>query len=121
MPQDSETGRQGYENGYERANHIGSLIGATRIGRASNEFTWRERRVAIKTGPSVVLTRSTLSRIDAIVYGYQEQGVWTLYEMAPRRFEELSVSSQSRKHTDDYRLVRRAQFLEHGRELPVDR
>lgn len=69
MPQDSETGRQGCASGYSRADKIGALLGAERLAKNSNEFRWDSRIVVIKTGSSAVVTRATLGRVVAIVYG----------------------------------------------------
>jgi hypothetical protein len=120
MPQTSETGRQGRENGYNRADAIGALLGAARLAKNSNEFEWGGRIVLIKTGPSAVVTRATLSRVAAIVYGEETNDGWILYEIAPTIFEALSVQSCSRKHGENYRLVRRTQIREHGRKIRVE-
>lgn len=60
MPQDSETGRQGIENGYNHADEIGALLNARRVSNNSNEFDWKGSRVVIKTGSSAVVTRALL-------------------------------------------------------------
>jgi hypothetical protein len=69
MPQNSETGRQGYETSYNNADTIGTLLGAVRLANNSNEFRWNDRTVVIKSGSSAVITRATLGRVTAIVYG----------------------------------------------------
>lgn len=117
MPQDSDTGRQGFENGYRRADEIGALLGAVPISRASNEFRWGERIVVIKTGSSIVVTRATLDRVAAIIYGKRTQKGWDLYEIDPTTFERLSVQSQSSKHDQNYRLVRQTQIRTHGHRI----
>jgi len=120
MPQNLETGRLGRENGYKRADEIGALLGAARLSNKSNEFQWDGRIVVIKTGSSAVVTRATLRRVAAIVYGEKTGGGWRLYEMTPAKFAELSVQSHSRNHDENYQLVRRTQIREHGGEIPVD-
>lgn len=120
MPQNSETGRQGYETGYKNADEIGALLGAIRLSNDSNEFRWNGRIVVIKTGSSAVVTRATLGRVTAIVYGEETDNGWTLYEIAAKIFEKLSVQSHSRKHDENYRLVRRKQIRETGRRIPVE-
>jgi hypothetical protein len=120
MPQNWETGRLGRENGYKRADEIGALLGAARLSNKSNEFQWDARIVVIKTGSSAVVTRATLRRVAAIVYGEKTGGGWRLYEMTPTKFAELSVQSHSRNHDENYRLVRRTQIREHGGEISVD-
>ena len=119
MPQNSETGRKGRENGYNRANQIGALIGAARLTNSSNEFRWNDRNVVIKTGSSAVVTRAMLARVAAIVYGEETDDGWILYEVAPTIFEELSIQSRSKNHDEKYRLVRRTQIRKHGRQIPV--
>ena len=120
MPQNSETGRQGLENGYNNADEIGALLGAARIANNSNEFRWEGKIVVIKTGSSAVVTRATLGRVAAIVYGEETDDGWVLYEIDPTVFEELSIQSRSRNHDERYRLVRRTQIREHGRQIPAE-
>ena len=117
MPQTRETGHQGRQNGYKRADSIGALLGAARLAEASNVFQWGGRVVLIKTGSSAVVTRATLDRVAAIVYGEETKDGWILYEIAPTTFEALSAQSCSTKHDEKYRLVRRAQIREHGRRI----
>jgi hypothetical protein len=117
MPQNADTGRQGFENGYRRADEIGALLGADRINNNSNDFIWNERTVVIKTGPSVIATRATLSRVAAIIYGKATSRGWDLYEIDPTTFEQLSVQSPSSGHNERYRLVTRKQIREHGRRI----
>jgi hypothetical protein len=120
MPQNSVTGRQGRDNGYSKADEIGTVLGAARLSSKSNEFRWDGRIVVIKTGSSAVVTRAILGKVAAIVYGEETDGGWILYEIAPTIFEELSVQSRSRNHDEKYRLVRRTQIREHGRQIPVE-
>jgi hypothetical protein len=119
MPQNSETGRQGRKNGYSRADQIGALLGATRISNNSNEFRWDDKVVVIKTGSSAVVTRAMLTRVNAIVYGERTNAEWRLYEIDPTVFEKLSIQSRSKNHNEKYRLVRRTQMREHGRQIPL--
>ena len=105
MPQNSETGRKGFENGYKGADEIGTLLGAARISYRSNEFRWKDNLVVIKTGPSVVVTRAILSRVKSIIYGEWKNNKWNLYEIKPDIFEMLSVRSLSKKHNEKYRHV----------------
>ena len=119
MPQNSETGRQGRENGYNNADEIGALLGATRISNNSNEFRWDDKVVVIKSGSSAVVTRAMLIRVAAIVYGERKNAEWRLYEIDPVEFENLSVQSRSRNHDENYRLVRRTQIREHGRQIYI--
>jgi hypothetical protein len=81
MPQNADTGPQGLENGYRRANEIGALLGAARISNNSNDFRWEGRTVVIKTGSSVVVTPATLRRAAAIIYGKETRNGWELYEI----------------------------------------
>ncbi len=119
MPQNADTGRQGHENGYNNADQIGELLDAVRVTRISNEFRWNGRIVVIKTGPSAVVTRATLARVAAVVYGDETNTGWALYEIDPETFEQLSVRSQSSNHNENYRLVRRSQIREHGGQIIV--
>jgi len=119
MPQNADTGRQGRENGYRRADEIGALLGAARTSTNSNDFRWEGRTVVIKTGSSVVVTRATLSRITAIIHGARTYNGWVLYEIDPITFEQLSVQSRSSKHNQNYRLVRQRQIRDHGHRIAV--
>ncbi len=119
MPQNAESGCQGLEHGYRNADLIGALLGATRIANNSNEFRWKGRTVVIKTGSSVVVTRATLARVATVVYGEETASGWVLYEIDPATFEGLSVTSQSSKHNENYRLVRRTQIRDNGRVISV--
>lgn len=119
MPQNAETGQQGYRNGYNYADEIGVMLKATRKNKTSNEFTRQDgKSLLIKTGsPAVVATRATLGRIDFIIYGDRSDGSWVLYEICPKKFEDLSGQSRSRNHNENYRSVSRTLIREHGRLL----
>ncbi len=119
MPQDDDSGRRGRLNGYRNADLIGEQLGAVRISQRSNEFQWNDRIILIKTGSSAIVTRATLERVQAVIYGVAVDG-WTLYEIDPETFEELSVASASRNHDETYRRVRRTQIRENGRRLNQD-
>lgn len=119
MPQNRETGRQGRKNGYNRADKIGELLGATRISNNSNEFRWNDKVVVIKTGSSAVVTRAMLDRVAAIVYGEWINAEWKLYKIEPTVFEGLSIQSHSRNHNENYRLVRRKQIRENGNQISI--
>ncbi len=121
MPQNAETGRQGRENGYRNADEIGTLIGAARISNKSNVFRWNRKLVVIKTGSSAIVTRPLLAKVEAIIYGEWKHDEWHLYEIGTKVFEKLSKESQSRKHNEEYRLVRRSQIREHGSQIPISR
>jgi hypothetical protein len=114
MPQNTETGQQGLENGYSNADQIGALLGATRVSNNSNEFRWKGMVVVIKTGASAVVTRATLARVAFVVYGEKTAEGWTLYKIDPATFDHLSVQSQSRNHNENYRLVRRSKIRNNG-------
>jgi hypothetical protein len=114
MPQNSDTGRAGYENGYGAADEIGKLLGAERIGSKSNEFVLGQTKILIKTGSSAVVTRATLARIDFIIYGFKTSDGWQLYKIDPETFEKHSSQSQSGNHDESYRLVRKKQIKEYG-------
>lgn len=119
MPQSTETGRQGYKNGYGNADQIGALLGAKRISKNSNEFLWNGKVVVIKTGQSAVVTRAMLAKVGAVVYGEKMGDGWVLYEIDPAAFERLSVRSQSNNHDENYRLVRRSQIKDNGTIINV--
>lgn len=116
MAQTSETGRKGCENGYKRADEIGILLSAVRLSKKSNEFRWGDRIVVIKTGPSAVVTRASLGRVAAIVYGEKNDDDWFLYEISPIKFEGLSRPSRSARHSDNYRLVSGTRIREQGKK-----
>ena len=121
MGQTAESGKLGNEEGYLWADEIAALLGATRLSPNSNEFQWAERRIEIKTGSSVAITEATLSRVDAVVYGEQHDGEWSLYEIDPQIYRNLSEPSRGRGHKSDYRQVKKSQIRQHGvkiRESP---
>ena len=117
MPQDSETGRQGLENGYNHAGVIAELLNAKRVSNNSNEFDWAGSRVVIKTGSSAVVTRAILDRVDVVVYGEETDEGWAIYRVEPRVFNENSIQSQSKNHNENYRLVRRSQIRKIGEPI----
>jgi hypothetical protein len=119
MSQNAETGRKGYINGYERADEIGALLGAARISKRNNDFMWQDQIIVIKTGPSVVVTRSTLARVMFVVYGERKDAEWKLYQIDPTTFEKLSVQSRSRNHNENYRSVHSTKIREHGSQIPI--
>ena len=119
MPQNAETGRQGLVNGYGNADQIGKLLGAVRVANNRNDFLWKDRIVVIKTGPSAVVTRATLARVSAVVYGEETANGWLLYEIDPATFEALAVTSQSSGHNENYRLVRRSQIRNQGQVIRI--
>ena len=121
MPQNVETGRQGYENGYGNADEIGSLLGASRVERNANIFKWNGRHIVIKSGPSAVVTLATLERVKAVVYGVRMGTVWELYEIARETFKGCSGKSKSKRHGDNYRLMSRGKIREHGKVIDLQR
>jgi len=100
-----------------RANQIGALLDAVRLGNNSNEFPWNDRVVVTKTGPYVATTRATLARVAVVIYGVSRNDGWLLYEIDPTTFEQLSVPSQSGSHTENYRLVGRRDIIDNGERI----
>ena len=120
MPQDAESGRQGLKKGYARADKIGGILGAERLSKTSNEFLWGNRRIVIKTGPNPVVTRNMLERVEAIIFGEEDDQEWVLYEIDPVTFERISEPSRSSGHDESYRQVSKSKLYSHGRVIRRD-
>jgi len=103
MPQDRESGDRARKWGYENARNVAAHLGATFInpGR-SNEATWNNRRILIKSahyGDSQIgATSATLNRVDAIVAALQDRdGLYTIYEVSSNWFKQEMSQSRSPK------------------------
>jgi hypothetical protein len=101
MPQDRESGDRARRWGYENAQNVAIRLGATLInpGR-SNEATWNNRRILIKSAhygdPEIGATHATLNRIDAIIAALQDRSsAYTLYEITPPWFRQNMRQSRS--------------------------
>ena len=101
MPQDRESGNRARKWGYENARNVAAHLGATLInpGR-SNEATWNNRRILIKSAhygdPEIGATPATLNRVDAIVAALQDHdNAYTLYEITPACFRQNMRRSRS--------------------------
>ena len=118
MPQNEDTGRAGAQAGYSNADAVAKLIGATRVRPGSNDFTWEDKNIVIKTGGSgAVVTRATLSRVALVLYGYSVGEVWELYTIESSAFENLSSQSRSSGHDETYRQVTKKKLRENGNRV----
>ncbi len=99
MGQTRGTGREGHENGYRNADVLAERLNAKRISQQSNEFEMSGRRVLPKTGDrGAVASGATLNRVDAVIYGFQDQGRWCVFELHPNDFRTHGTPSQSKSH-----------------------
>ena len=105
MPQDRESGNKARRWGYENARNVAAHLGATLInpGR-SNEATWNNRRILIKSAhygdPQIGATIATLNRISAVIAALQDKdrdyslyevpSTWFLQHMSPSRSPKAS-------------------------------
>ncbi|BAZ97474.1 MULTISPECIES: hypothetical protein [Dehalococcoides] len=100
MPQDRETGNRARLWGYENAQNVANHLRATIISRRSNEATWNNRRILIKSAhygvPEIGSTPATVNRVDAIIAALEEQdGTFTLFELTPVWFRQNMRQSRS--------------------------
>jgi len=122
MPQTRETGDRARRWGYENAQNVAVHLGATLVKPGkSNEATWNNRRILIKSAhygdPEIGATPATLNRIDAIVAALQDQDdAYTLYEITPSWFRENMRQSRS-SGASHVMMVKRADVCSAGRIL----
>ena len=101
MPQDRESGDRVRKWGYENAQNVAAHLGAMLINAGlSNEATWNNRRILIKSAhygdPEIGATPATLNRVDAIIAALQDHdNAYTLYEIAPTWFRQNMSQSRS--------------------------
>lgn len=122
MPQDRESGAAGNDFGHKTAPKIAAALGATMIGRGSNEATWRTQRVVIKCArpatKSVGVTHTMLDRLDAILAAFQRtDGQFDVCEMSPTVFRREMRPSRSTGAAGRVGVVTRRAFQEHGRSV----
>ncbi len=122
VPQDRESGAAGNDFGHQTAPKIASAIGATMIGRSSNEATWRAQRVVIKCArpatTSVGVTHAMLDRLDAVLAAFQRtDGRFDIFEMSPDIFRREMRPSRSTGAAGRVGVVTRRAFQEHGQSI----
>jgi len=122
MPQDRESGDRARKWGYENAQNVAAHLGATLInpGR-SNEATWNNRRILIKSvhygDPEIGATPATLNRVDTIIAALQDRdGLYTIYEVSASWFNQEMSQSRSPK-ASHVMMVRCVRIRETGRVL----
>src|SRR5689334_11823444 len=121
MAQDKYSGGRAAIWGHETAQRIATAIGATGMGKTSNECRHEGQRAVIKCAAadtdSVGVTYQMLSRLDRIIAAFQlEDGSFELWALTPRQFEEgMRDSAGSGKGKTG--LVRRDYFKNSGRSL----
>lgn len=120
--QDRNSGAAGNDFGHTVAPKIAAAIGATMLGRSTNEATWNNRRVVIKcAGPStssVGVTRTMLTRLDSVVAAFQRsKGEFEIFEMRSDVFANQMRESRSSGSAGRVGLVSRQAFRAHGIRL----
>jgi hypothetical protein len=122
MPQDRESGAAAAAWGRHTAVRIGQALGATSTSSISNEFSFRGRRVVIKTAhlntTSVGVTYHMLERLDDVLAAFEvnsrEFDVWSI---PARTFEQHVRDSRSRGSAGKVGLVTRRVFQELGQRV----
>jgi hypothetical protein len=101
MLQDRESGNRARRWGYENARNVASYLGATLVNPGkSNEATWNNRRILIKSAhygvSEIGATPATLNRVDAIIAALQDRNsAYSLYEITPLWFRQNMKQSRS--------------------------
>jgi len=120
MPQDRESGARASEWGHDAAQRIARKIGASGMGKASNECQLNGERVVIKCArrntSSVGVTYQMLTRLDRIIGAFElDDGSFELWAISPEQFEStMRESVTSRGKTA---LVSRSYFEQHGKKM----
>lgn len=120
MPQDRESGARAAAWGHETAERIARKIGATGMGRSSNECHFSGERAVIKCArrntSSVGVTYQMLTRIDRIIGAFElDDGSFELWAISPKQFE--SNMRESITSGGKTALVARSFFEQHGRKM----
>lgn len=122
MPQNIDTGRAANEFGHDIPRRIAVILGAISLSSRTNEFSYNERRVAIKCAryhtTSIGVTYLMLERIEGIIGAFQEdQHNYDLYLLNVGAFRNNMRDSQGSRATGQVGLVARWIFKEQGQYL----
>jgi hypothetical protein len=122
MPQDRISGAKAAEWGHSTAQKIAAEIGASGMGRTSNECQLNGERVVIKcarpTTQSVGVTYQMLERLDRVIGAFQlDDGSFELWSITPEQFKRSMRESRSRGGIGKTALVERKIFQLHGRQI----
>ena len=120
MAQDRVSGARASEWGHTMAALIGREIGASGMGKTSNECKLGEERIVIKCAnigtQSVGVTYRMLERLDRIVAAFRlDDGSFELWALSPAEFR--SSMRESRTSDGKTGLVERSVFERHGKSL----
>jgi len=120
MSQDQESGAKASEWGHKTAESIAREIGASGIGKVSNECRLGEERIVIKCAnvetQSVGVTYRMLERLDRIIAAFGvDDGSFELWALSPVEFR--SAMRESRTSAGKVGLVERSFFERHGKPL----
>lgn len=123
MPQNQETGAAGNTFGRETAGKVAAVLGATMVGRGSNEARMGGRRIVIKcarvTTPSVGVTYRMLELVDAILGAFEQaDGSFEIVELSPAAYKRLMQPTRSTgPSAGRVGIVSRPSFIAHGIRL----
>jgi hypothetical protein len=120
MPQDRESGARAAAWGHEAAYKIAWKIGATGMGKTSNECQLNGEHVVIKCArrntTSVGVTYQMLTRIDRVIGAFElDDGLFELWAISPKQFE--SSMRESITSGGKTALVSRSFFEQHGKKI----
>ncbi|MCC5982687.1 MAG: hypothetical protein JJU26_13320 [Oceanicaulis sp.] len=123
MPQTTNSGSEGNEFGRRMAPQLAAAVGATLLGKTSNEATLGTKRVVLKSANSgttaVGVTHKMLDRIDEVIAAFGKSGgLFVMYSLPAATFSKHmreSASKGAKGH--GVGLVSRGVFEEHGREI----
>jgi hypothetical protein len=126
MAQDRESGAAGNAFGHETAPRIAKAIGATMLGTASNEATWKGQNVVIKCAgkntTSVGVTCAMLDTLDLVLAAFQHKdGSFDVYSLAPDVYQKHMRDSRSRLGEGRVGLVTKKVFEENGKRIRLVR
>src|SRR5260221_11514507 len=122
MPQDRRSGAAASEWGHATANLLAARLGASGMGRTSNECRLNGERVVIKCAKvgtqSVGVTHKMLERLDHIIAAFElDDGSFEVWVVTPAQFKLSMRDSRSRGGRGKTALVERRYFEQHGRTL----
>lgn len=103
MPQDADSGRRANEFGNRMGKIIAAKIGAQPVGSDGNEYSWKERRITIRSAHRGTAT------------------VGALYEMLDRVDDVLAGIETTVPDSFQVYRIPRDLFLQNARQAPDER
>jgi hypothetical protein len=123
MPQNRDSGAAGNEYGHATAAKVANRIGATGLGKASNECRLDGKRIVIKCAraatSSVGVTYRMLDQLDGILGAFEmEDGSYDLLLLEPSVYREHMAPTRSTgASAGRVGIVPRTVFFDHAKSL----